>query len=416
MAQKQRNWGQLLRTLGPGLVVMLANTEVGSVITAAQSGANWGYRLLLLQFLIIPLLYAVQELAARLALGTGIGYGELMRQNFGRGMTLVAITALAVSCFGTLVTQLAGLAGVGQLYGVPVWVSIAVLIVAILLMVGLGAHRSVERMVIGLGLFELGFLVMAWESHPDLAKLAAGLHEMPLGNHDYLYLLAANLGTSVMPWAIFYQQSALIDHGLGIGHLKIARLDILIGAVLCQTVTAAVLIAAAATFGRYAQSVQLENVPQIAAAFGATLGPIIGRLVFVVGLGGGALVATITVCLTAAWALGEVAGFHHSLEHHPLQVPWFYAAFALMLLVGGGLVASGVNLIRLSIAMGVVNALLLPIALGFLFRLARTKLPEPMRLTGAYAAAVGAIFFCAAATGVYAALAGIAGTWVRASP
>jgi len=150
-------------------------------------------------------------------------------------------------------------------------------------------------------------------------------------------------------------------------------------------------------------------VPQIATAFNATLGPIIGHLVFVAGLGGGALVATVTVSLTAAWALGEVAGVHHSLEHHPLQAPWFYGAFALILVLGGALVASGVNLIRLSIAMGVVNALLLPIALGFLFQLARTKLADPMRLKGAYAAIVGTIFFCAAATGVYAALAGIAG-------
>jgi len=271
-------------------------------------------------------------------------------------------------------------------------------------------------MVIARGLFEPGFLIIAWEAHPDLARLAAEVREMPLGNHDYLYLLAANLGTSVMPWAIFYQQSALIDKGLGLGHLKIARLDILIGALICQTVTAAVLIAAAATFGRYLHPVQLENVPQIATAFGATLGPVFGRLVFVVGLGGGALVATITVCLTAAWALGEVAGFHHSLEHHPLQVPWFYAAFALILSLGGALVASGVNLIRLSIAMGVVNALLLPIALGFLFRLARTKLPESMRLKGRYAATLGIIFFCAAATGVYAALAGIVGALIEGPP
>jgi len=407
--KKQFNWRQVLVTFGPGLVVMLANTEVGSVITAAQSGAKWGYRLLLLQFLIIPLLYTVQELAARLALGTGIGYGELIHQNFGRLMTIVAVTALTVSCFGTLVTQMVGLAGIGQLFGVPIWVSIVLLIVAILLMVGLGAHRSVERMVIAFGLFELGFLIMAWEAHPDIGRLTAGLFEMPLGNRDYLYLLAANLGTSVMPWAIFYQQSALIDQGLGIGHLKIARLDILIGAVLCQTVTAAVLIAAAATFAQQQQPVQLENVPQLATAFSATLGPVIGHVVFVAGLGGGALVATVTVCLTAAWALGEVAGVHHSLEHHPLQAPWFYAAFALILMLGGGLVASGVNLIRLSIAMGVVNALLLPIALGFLFQLARTKLADPMRLKGAYAATVGTIFFCAAATGVYAALAGIAG-------
>jgi Mn2+/Fe2+ NRAMP family transporter len=290
-----------------------------------------------------------------------------------------------------------------------VWETIGLLITAILLMVGLGAYRPVERMVIAFGLFELGFLIVAWRAHPDVGQLAAELREMPLGNRDYLYLLAANLGTSVMPWTIFYQQSALIDKGLGIGHLRIARLDILIGAVLCQTVTAAVLIAAAATFGQHQPPIQLENVPQIATAFSATLGPIIGRLVFAIGLSGGALVATVVICLTAAWALGEVAGFHHSLEHHPLEAPWFYAAFALILLAGGGLVVSGVHLIRLSIAMGVVNALLLPVALGFLFRLARTKLAEPVRLKGAYAATVGTIFFCAAATGVYAALAGIVG-------
>src|SRR5208337_52087 len=105
---------------------------------------------------------AVQELAARLALGTGASYSELIRRNFGRGMTFVSIAALAVSCFGTLVTQMVGLAGVGQLYGVPVAASIGVLIVAILLMVGFGAYRTVERMVIVFGLFELGFIVMAW--------------------------------------------------------------------------------------------------------------------------------------------------------------------------------------------------------------------------------------------------------------
>ncbi|WP_204377378.1 hypothetical protein [Aquitalea magnusonii] len=34
---------RLAATLGPGLVVMLADTDAGSVLTAAQSGAQWGY-------------------------------------------------------------------------------------------------------------------------------------------------------------------------------------------------------------------------------------------------------------------------------------------------------------------------------------------------------------------------------------
>ena len=54
-------WRSIAAVAGPGLVVMLADTDAGSVITAAQSGAQWGYRLLLLQAILIPILYVVLE-------------------------------------------------------------------------------------------------------------------------------------------------------------------------------------------------------------------------------------------------------------------------------------------------------------------------------------------------------------------
>ena len=72
-----------LAVFGPGLVVMLADTDVGSVITAGQSGVQWGYRLLALQLVLIPILYMVQELTVRLGIFTGRGHGELIRDTFG---------------------------------------------------------------------------------------------------------------------------------------------------------------------------------------------------------------------------------------------------------------------------------------------------------------------------------------------
>jgi Mn2+/Fe2+ NRAMP family transporter len=63
----------LLAVFGPGLVVMLADTDVGSIVTAGQSGVEWGYRLLLLQLVLIPVLYLVQELTVRLGIFTGAG-------------------------------------------------------------------------------------------------------------------------------------------------------------------------------------------------------------------------------------------------------------------------------------------------------------------------------------------------------
>jgi len=386
---------------------MFADTEAGSVITAAQSGAVWGYRLLLLQFIVIPLLFMVQELTVRLGLGTGKGYGELIRQRFGPRMAFLSMTILIISCFGALLTQMSGLAGVGQLFGVPIWQTITLIVVLTFTMMWTGSYHSVERIAIFLGLFGLAFLVVAWKAHPDSGQVLAQIKQMPLNDKSYLYLLAANLGTSIMPWTIFYQQSALLDKGLSLKHLKVARYETLFGAILCQTIQAAVLVAAAASIGQH--RVSLDNVPQIAGAFTPVLGDTFGRIVFAVGLSGGALVATIVVCLTAAWSVGEVIGVRHSLEQHPTEAPWFYAAFGVMLVAGGILVCSGVNLVRLSIATGVVNALLLPIVLVFLYRLACTELPESLRLQGKYAKMVGLIFMLTAGLGLYAGIAGALG-------
>ena len=61
------------------------------------------------------------------------------------------------------------------------------------------------------------------------------------------------------------------------------------------------------------------------------------------------------------------------------------------------------NLVSLSVGVQVMNALLLPIVLGFLFLLAR-KLPEPHRISGGYAAAVAVLIFLVTTLGVYSGL------------
>jgi Mn2+/Fe2+ NRAMP family transporter len=43
----------LLTVWGPGLVVMLADTDAGSLITASQSGAQWGYKMVLAEGITI---------------------------------------------------------------------------------------------------------------------------------------------------------------------------------------------------------------------------------------------------------------------------------------------------------------------------------------------------------------------------
>jgi Mn2+/Fe2+ NRAMP family transporter len=404
---KMSLWKMLLLVAGPGLVVMLADTDAGSVITAAQSGAQFGYSLLLLQVLLVPILYIVQELTVRLGLATQKGHGELISATFGKAWAWLSVSTLMVSCIGALLTEFAGIEGVGRLFGISPWISIGMTIVFLVVVVGTGGYRQVEIIALLIGLFELAFIAVAVASHPSPTAMLAAISSQPIHNPAYLFLIAGNVGAVIMPWMVFYQQSAVIDKGLNISHLKPARLDTAIGALVTQIIMAAVLILTAASIGSNHSHVSLNTVQQIATAVTPVLGSSWGRVVFALGMLGAALVATIVVSLTAAWGLGEVTGYKRSLAHHPFEAPWFYGVYLTCLLIGAGIVLSGVNLVRLTVGVEVMNALLLPIVLGFLFLLARKALPDPWRLKGPYAWVVGFIVLLTSLVGVYAGIFGL---------
>lgn len=398
---------RFLAVLGPGLVVMLADTDVGSIITAGQSGVQWGYRLLAVQVVLIPILYMVQELTVRLGVFTGRGHGELIKDTFGPIWAWISVSGLVVATAGALLTELSGVAGVGELYGVPRYVTLPIAATTLLLIVITGSYRRVERVAIAVGLFELAFFGVAWAAHPDPADIVAQSVNIPFGDRGYLYLVAANIGAVIMPWMIFYQQSAVADKRLGPEHFTAARWDTALGAVLTQLVMAAVLVAAAATLSVHGARTNLGTVGDLSAALTPYLGDGVGRAVFGLGILGAGMVAAIVSSLALAWGLGEVTGYRHSLEHRPLEARWFYGVYALAVLGGAVLVGAAPNLVSLNVGVQVMNALMLPLVLGFLIALAATALPEKRRLKGWYLWAVIGVASLTCLLGVFGGLNGI---------
>ena len=204
---------------------MLADTDAGNVVTAAQSGARWGYRLLPLVLLLIPMLYMVQELTVRLGLYTGRGHGELIRARFGLGWALLSTLGLAGAVIGSLITEFTGVAGVGELFGLSRAFTLPLAAATLLIIVASGSYKRVERAALIIGLFELAFFVVAWAAHPGLKALARDAIDLPIRNRDFLFMVAAIIGATFNPWMIFYQQSATVDKKLRPGDLVHARWD-----------------------------------------------------------------------------------------------------------------------------------------------------------------------------------------------
>jgi NRAMP (natural resistance-associated macrophage protein)-like metal ion transporter len=399
-------WKIFLAVLGPGLVVMLADTDVGSIVTAGQSGVRWGYKLLLLQVVLMPVVYVVQELTVRLGIFTGKGHCELIRERFGPAWAWISVTGLGVAAAGALLTEYSGVAAVGELFGVPRVISLALAAGFLLVLVWTGSYRRVERIALAVGLFELVFLWIAYKAHPHAGELVAELMHAPMRDREYLHLVAANIGAVIMPWMIFYQQSAVAEKRLRPEQYTSARWDTALGAMVTQVVMAAVLVATAATVGKVNPNGNLSTVGDMSNALTPFLGPEMGRLIFSLGILGAGLVAAIVVSLAVAWGFGEVAGYKHSLGLHPAEAPWFYAVYSIGVVGGAALVAVAPNLVSLSVRVEVMNALLLPLVLGFLVALAITALPEEHRLRGVYLWTVVAVSVLTTGLGVYSALSG----------
>jgi Mn2+/Fe2+ NRAMP family transporter len=384
----RRRWTLLamLALWGPGLIVMLADTDAGCIITASQSGAQFGYAMVLPQVVLMPVLFAVQEITVRLGIVTGKGHGELIRERFGLRWGLVSAGTLVLSAIGALLTEFAGVAGVGELFGVSKWVTIPTATVFLLGLAFTGSYKRAERIGIAVGLAELTFVPAMLLAHPSVHGLLHGAANLPLGNQQYVFLLAANVGAVIMPWMIFYQQGAVVQRGLTVKALRQARLDTGVGTILTQGIMIVVVIALAASVGRTNPGAALNDTGQIARAMAPFLGSartadiLIGASIL-----GGALVAALVVSLAGSWGLAEVLGWKHSLnERVSRRNARFYLTYALAHVAGAALVLASVNLVGLAVDCEVMNALLLPIVLGFLLLLEAKCLPAEYRMRGAY--------------------------------
>lgn len=78
-------WKALIAILGPGLIVMVGDSDAGAFGTYTQAGQNYGTTLLWTLLLLIPVLYVNQEMVVRLGAVTGVGHARLRQwRSWGR--------------------------------------------------------------------------------------------------------------------------------------------------------------------------------------------------------------------------------------------------------------------------------------------------------------------------------------------
>jgi len=244
---------------------------------------------------------------------------------------------------------------------------------------------------------------------PSPEKFISGI-AFKFTNPDYLNLMAANIGAVIMPWMIFYQQSASVERGLQKKDLKMERIETGIGACLTQLVMVAAIMTTAGTIwdGNLPSDTSIDVIPDISAAITPHLGKVAGQILFSLGMIGGAMIGAIVVTITASWTLGEVVGFGRSLDKSPIEAPGFFIVYLLILAIATTICMTLKEyLVKISIIVETMNAVLVPVVLVFTFLLSFRHLPPEVRLQGWYAILLAIVFTICSAFGVYAAVYGL---------
>ncbi|MDQ6914985.1 MAG: divalent metal cation transporter [Actinomycetota bacterium] len=355
------------------MIAANAGNDAGGIATYSQVGAKYGYQLLWVIVLITVSLAIVQVLAARMGVVTGKGLAELVRENYGLRWSAFSTLAVVVACAGICISDFVGFGAALGLAGIPAQVSVPLAAAAIWLIVVRGSYRAAERVFVWLTLPFFGYLLAAILAHPDWGEAGRSLVSPHVhANRDYLVLLIATAGTTITPYMQLYLQSAVVERGVPLEDLPREQREAGFGALFANLIAAAIIIATAATL-------YTHGVHSIGSAADAAraLRPFAGQFseaLFGIGLAGASLLACAILPIATAYVLSESLGFEKGIGRRMREAPVFVGAITAMIVAGAVVaVLPGIPVIGLLIGVQVVNGVLLPINLFFIWRLARNR-------------------------------------------
>ena len=379
---KSRAAGRSVRLLwllaGPGLLVMLGENDGPSMVSYATTGATYGIGFFV-PFILLTFLMAfvVQEMTVRLGAATHRGHAELIFQRFGPFWGYFAMADLVFGNVLTLVTEFIAIQAGGLYFGLPAWLSVAVGVVLVVASLALRRYATWERVLMGLAIFNLLFVPAALYAQPNGAALAhavATWGPLPGGfGTAFVTLVLANIGATVTPWMIFFQQSAVVDKGMTRADLPQGRIDTAIGAGLAAIAAIATVVAAAPLFAAHVDVSQFASGADFATALRPLLGTT-GATLFALGIMEAGLVAAMTISTSSSYALAETMSARHSLNLDFARGRVFYGAAIVSTLVAAGIVLiPGAPLLAMTLTVNVIATMLMAPALLLLLLLVNDR-------------------------------------------
>jgi len=376
-AERDISWKDILKALGPGLIVAAAFVGPGTVTTTSSSGAKYGYVLLWALTFSVFATIILQEMSARIAIATGKPLAEFIRTSLSKNPTvnkvaaILVVLAIGVGNAAFQTGNLTGAAiGLNAMFGGSniLWLWVVGIIATILLWTG--SYKVVEKFLTTLvAVMGFAFLIDMFVAKPSWGQVAVHLVK-PTIPEGALTIVLALIGTTVVPYNLFLHSSSVLEKGWkGRVGIKIMRWDIIIGVLLGGVFSWAIMITAAAVL--HPAGIIVKSAGDMA----IQLEPLLGRAAatfFAIGLFAAGMTSAVTAPLAGAYAIQQSLGLPRDLKNKYFRL-WFMIIMLCGLGFGTMVFATGRSPIEAIIFAQAVNGVLLPIVAWMLLYAANKK-------------------------------------------
>ncbi|WP_145459764.1 Nramp family divalent metal transporter [Staphylococcus pettenkoferi] len=354
---------QILKALGPGMIITASFIGPGTVTTMTQSGAGFGYSLLWAVVFSVIATIVVQEMIIRLSLVTREGLGEaiqsLLQHKVGKFILVwFILIVVTLGCAAYISGDLIGTSlGAAYLLHLPKHVVAPIIGIIILLIGVLGNYDFLEKvMIVLMVIMGLIFITTMILVQPDVGAIFKGALVPTVPNGSMLTVIAL-IGTTVVPYNFFIHSTAVHERFHSIKALRFARWDTVLSITIGGIISAAILISAATLI----RGEEVSSVIQLA----RPLEPILGQVApyaMSIGLFAAGLSSALASPTGAAATISSLLGWKGGMSSKKYKT-----VFACIIIVGIISSALGFEPLQVVLVAQALNGMILPIVAIVIF-------------------------------------------------
>ena len=367
-----------LAVMGPGIITANVDNDAGGIATYSMAGAHFGYTLLWSLIPITIALIIVQEMCARMAVATGKGLADLIRENYGVKVTFYMMLTLFFVNLSNAMAEFAGIAVSLEIFHISKFISVPISAFFVWMLVVKGTYKSVEKIFLFACLFYVAYVISGFIAKPDWSDVLKQT-VTPSFNWtlDYTVMLVGLVGTTIAPWMQFYLQSSIVEKGIRKAEYKYSKWDVIIGSSFTNIISFFIIITCAAVL--FSNGIRVNDAIDAAKA----LEPLAGRYALYL-FGGGFFIAALfgafILPLSTSYYLCEAFGWESGVNKKFNNAKNFYIIMLLMIVISSAIILiPSINLIHLILLAQFINGIILPVLLIIILKLVNDR-----KLMGGY--------------------------------